>query len=106
MKLRVKKSNITPFGKNLKNNRRPIICATEQHLQNYVSHQKIVLGKDSYANIVNSNKEKVCIISNSHLKRINKRRLKYNVGRMVSFKCFSSANTKQLDYYVVPTLVD
>ena len=25
---------------------------------------------------------------------------------MVSFKCFSGANTKQLDYYVVPTLVD
>ena len=25
---------------------------------------------------------------------------------MVSFKCFSGANTKQLDYYVVPTPVD
>ena len=25
---------------------------------------------------------------------------------MVSFKCFSGAKTKQLDYYVVPTLVD
>ena len=25
---------------------------------------------------------------------------------MVSFKCFSGANTKQLDYYIVPTLVD
>ena len=25
---------------------------------------------------------------------------------MVSFKCFSGANTKQLDYYLVPTLVD
>ena len=25
---------------------------------------------------------------------------------MVSFKCLSGANTKQLDYYVVPTLVD
>ena len=25
---------------------------------------------------------------------------------MVSFKCFSGANTKQLDFYVVPTLVD
>ena len=63
-------------------------------------------GKESYANIVNSNKEKVCIIGDSHLKRINKRKLKYNVGQMVSFKCFSGANTKHLDYYVVPTLVD
>ena len=25
---------------------------------------------------------------------------------MVSFKCFCGASTKQLDYYVVPTLVD
>ena len=25
---------------------------------------------------------------------------------MVYFKCFSGANTKQLDYYIVPTLVD
>ena len=106
MRPRVEKSNITTFGKNLKNNRRPIICITEQHLQNYVLHQKIVPAKDSYANIINSNKEKVCIISDSHIKRINKRKLKYNVGQMVSFKCFSGANTKQLDYYVVPTLVD
>ena len=92
--------------KTLKNNRRPIICTTEQHLQNYASHQEIVPGKDSYANIVNSNKEKVCIIGDSHLKRINKRKLKYNIGKMVSFKCFSFANTKQLDCYIVPALVD
>ena len=62
--------------------------------------------EDSYVNIVNSNKEKVCIICDSHLKRINKRKLKCIVGKMVSFKCFSGAKTKQLDYYVVPTLVD
>ena len=46
------------------------------------------------------------VIGDSHLKRINKRKLKYNVGNMVSFNCFSGANTKQLDYYVVATLVD
>ena len=40
------------------------------------------------------------------LKRISKRKHKYNVGKMVSFKCFCGASTKQLDYYVVPTLVD
>ena len=106
VKPRMEKSNIKTFGKNLKNNRRPTICTTEQHLQNYAPHQKTVPGKDSYANIVNSNKEKVCIIGDSHLKRINKRKLKYNVGKMVSFKCFGGASTKQLDYYIVPTLVD
>ena len=90
----MEKSNIKTFGKNLKNNRRPTICTTEQHLQNYALHQKIALGKTD-ANIVNSNKEKVCIIGDSDLKRINKRKLKYNIGKMVSFKCFSLANTKQ-----------
>ena len=27
-------------------------------------------------------------------------------GDMVYFKCFSGANTKQLDHYVIPVLVD
>ena len=80
VKPRVENSNIITFGKNLKNNRRSITCTTEQHLQIYAPHQKIVSGKDSCANIVNFNKEKVCIIGDSHLKRINKIRLKYNVG--------------------------
>ena len=85
MKPRIEKPNITTFGKNLKNNRRPRICTIEQHLKNYAPHQKLLPGKDSYASIVNSNKEKVCIIGDSHLKGINKRKLKYNVGKMVSF---------------------
>ena len=72
---RVEKCNIKTFGKNLKNNRRPTIYTTEQHLQNYVQRQKIVPEKDSYENFVNSNKGKVCIIGDSHLKRINKRSL-------------------------------
>ena len=57
VKPRMEKSNLTTFGKNLKNNRSPAICTTDQHLQNYAPHQKTVSGKDSYANIVNSNKE-------------------------------------------------
>ena len=43
VKPRVENSNIATFGKNLKSNRRPIICTTEQHLQNYALHQKIVM---------------------------------------------------------------
>ena len=76
VKPRMEKSNIKTFGENLKNSRRPTICTTEQHLQNYAPHQKTVPDKESYANIVISNKEKVCIIGDSHLKRINKRKLK------------------------------
>ena len=76
MKPQIEKSNTTTFGKDFKNNRRPTICATEQHLQNCAPPQKIVSRKNSYTNIVNSNKEKVCIIGESHLKRINERKLK------------------------------
>ena len=57
VKPRMEKSNLTTFGKNLKNNRSTTICTTGQHLQNYAPHQKTVSGKDSYAYIVNSNKE-------------------------------------------------
>ena len=43
----------------------------------------------------------------SHLKRINKKKFKKElVKRFSYFKFFSGANTKQLNYYIVPTLVD
>ena len=45
VKPRIEKSNIKTFGKNLRNNRRPTIFTTKQHLQNYASHQKTVPGK-------------------------------------------------------------
>ena len=38
VKPRVEKSNIRTFGKNLKNNGRPTIRATELHLQSYAQH--------------------------------------------------------------------
>ena len=54
-------------------------------------------GIASYASVTKSKSEKVCIIGDNHLKRINKMKFIY-------FKCFSGANTKQLNYYVVPTV--
>ena len=47
------------------------------------------------------------VIGDSHLNRINKSRFKNdNVGNVVCFECFSGSNTKKLNYYVNPTLID
>ena len=64
-------------------------------------------GNQTYANAVASEKKKTCIIGDSHLARITKRSFRTGEERnFVIFKCFRGANTKQLHYYVVPTLVD
>ena len=47
------------------------------------------------------------MIGDSHLNRIKKSRFKNdNIEHAVYFKCFSGSNTKQLNYYANPTLVD
>ena len=47
------------------------------------------------------------MIGDSHLNQINKSRFKNdNIEHAVYFKCFSGSNTKQLNYYTNPTLVD
>ena len=67
----------------------------------------MVAGIASYASATKFKNEKVCIIGNSHLKGINERKFRKELGkRFICCKCFSGANTKQLNYYVVPTLVD
>ena len=55
-----------------------------------------------------SNKRnKISVIGNSGLTRIDKERFKKNVyGANVSFKFFNGANTKQLDYPLVLKLAD
>ena len=50
---------------------------------------------------------KVFLIGDSHLNRINKENFRKEFkGDWVYFKCFPGANTKQLDYYSIPMLVD
>ena len=64
-------------------------------------------GIESYTSATNSKNEKVCIMGDSHLKQINKRQFRKELDKRSSyFEGFSGANTKQLNYYIVPTLVD
>ena len=86
--------------------RRPPTCTTEKFIQNYVPQQRPVPGI-IYASETKKKNGKVCLIGDSHLKRINKRKFRKKLGkRLIYFKCFSSLYTKQLHYYIVPTLND
>ena len=60
----------------------------------------------SYASATKFENEKVCVIGDSHLKRINGRKFRKKLAKRFYFKCFSGANTKQLNYCIVLTLVD
>ena len=51
-------------------------------------------------------RKKFFIIGVIHLTRIKKDLRKKIKGDKLYFKCFSGANTKQLDHYVMPVLVD
>ena len=80
------------------NSRRPSICTTKKCLQNDVPQQRVEAGIATYARATKSKNEKACIIGDSHLKQINKRKFRKELGKRFShFKCFSSANTKQLN---------
>ena len=84
-----------------------MICSTEKKLNNFVPQRRVIPGNQTHANMVATEKKKTCIIGDSHLARITKRSLRTGEERnFVIFKCFWGANTKQLDYYVVLTLVD
>ena len=60
-----------------------------------INHQK-------YPISFSQKRKRIFIVGDSHLSRIGKERFKNDAN--VYFKCFSGANTKQLDCYVVPTL--
>ena len=92
---------------NRKSSIRPSICTTEKYLQNQIDQQRIAPGNNSYWNATRHQKRKALVIGDSHLNRINKSKLKNNnVEHAVYFKYFSGSNTKQLNYYANPTLVD
>ena len=64
-------------------------------------------GIASYASATKSKNEKVCIIGDSHLRRVNLIQFRKELVKIFSyFKYFSGVNTKQLNYYIVPTLID
>ena len=77
------------------------------HFRVHIHQKRIVPGNYSYSNATRHQKRKSVVIGDSYLNRINKSRFKNdNIEHVVYFKCFSGSNTKQLNYYANPTLVD
>ena len=102
-----RQNSINMTNGNRKSNIRPSICTTEKYLQNQIHQQRIVPGNYSHSNATQHQKTKAVVIGDSHLNRINQSRFKNdNIEHAVYFKCFSGSNTKQLNYYANPTLVD
>ena len=84
--------------------RRPNICTTENYLQNY--NPQTVPGNSSYATVSKFGK-KIFVVGDIHVKRI--KRLDFHKelrSGNAFFRSFSGANSKQLNHYIIPTLVD
>ena len=81
----------------------------EHHKKNHKKKKTSYNGINyqKYPILFSRKRNKILVVGDSHLSRFGKERLKKNVdGANVCFKCFSGANNKQLDYYVVLTLAD
>ena len=96
--------------KNLqKASKRPLVV-TNKHPENQdvFSSSKLSAGMKTYVGTIRSKeKKKSYIIGDSHLNRIRKDKFKDSTPKArVYVESFSGPNTNQLDYYVVPLLVD
>ena len=96
--------------KNLKKTSKRPLVVTNKHAENQhvFSSSKLPAGMKTYVGTIRSKeKKRSYIVGDSHFNRIRKDKFKENTPKArVYVKCFSGANTNQLDYYVVPLLVD
>ena len=84
--------------------RRPDICVTENYIKNFIP--VTIPGNRNYANI-SKNGRKILVLGDTHVKRI--RRFDFNKEfRYIKayFGSFSGATSKQLDHYIIPSLID
>ena len=118
------KETISTRKKDPKQNKRPnFVVNNFPENQDLLNRPRIIPGNKSYTTAVSERevdatyeegnysrqpqKKKLFIIGDSHLTGIKKDSLRNKFkGDMVYFKCFSRPNTKQLDHYVIPVLVD
>ena len=94
------------FQKNLKF---PFVV-TNKHLENqdvFNSSKLLAEMKTYVGNIRSKEKKKSYIIGDSHLNRIRKDKFKESLPNARAYvKSFSGANTNQIDFYIVPVLVE
>ena len=85
-------------------NKRPLVCTNENYLKNFIAFT--VPGNSDYASVI-KNGRKVFVVGYSHIKRIRRNDFNKELknGKAI-FQSFSGADTKQLDHYILPPLVD
>ena len=92
-----------------KTSTRPLVV-TKKHPENQdvFSSSTSSAGMKTYVGTIRSKeKKKSYVIGDSHLNRIRRDEFKKSAPKaQVYVKSFSGANTNQLDYYVVPLMVD
>ena len=85
-------------------NKRPPICSTENYLKHF--HPFTAPGNIEYASIAKHGR-KVLIVGDSHVRCIRRNDCNKELkNEKAIFRSFSGANTKQLNHYIVPLLVD
>ena len=97
-------------AKNLQKTFKRLLVVTNKYPENQdvFSSSKFSAGVKTFVGTIRSKEmKKFYIIGDSHLKRIRKDKFKECTPKArVYVKSFGSANTSQLDYYVVPLLLD
>ena len=67
------------------------------------NHKKVVPGKRTYAEKLQYGK-KVLIFGDSHMSRVDRKKLDYNIKGKSLIKSFGGIKSEQLKYYVIPTI--
>ena len=84
-----------------------IVTRTPQEAQQEKATNYSEINYQKYPISFSHRRNKIFVVGDRHLGRNGKKRFKKNLdGANVCFKCFIGASTKQLGYYVVPTLAD
>ena len=99
-----KKFNPKKLISHFERKRRPDICITENYIRNFTL--VTIPGNSNYASISKSGC-KILVVGDSHVKRI--RRIDFNKELRHGepyVRSFSGATSKQLDHYIIPSLVD
>ena len=90
-------------NKTIKRNRRPQICCTESHLNNFIPVRP---GKATYAAATKRGR-KIMVISDSMMQRIRKKEFYQNINHgFCSIKCFPGATPKHMSHYSLPHLIE
>ena len=84
-------------------NKRPDVCITEKYISKF--KPLTVPGHSNYASIT-KNGRKILVVSDNHIKRIRRNDFNKELKNgKAFFRSFSGSTSKQLNHYIIPSLV-